>query len=126
MQYEPFSKLYNCYLCSTEERKQNGCIRPRKQVVKEIRCLCEGLNKRCQICKGKGIFEVKRCPASILNEPSINLLLPFFFFYRETKRFPDDRAILEQPVKLLEAFNLMGAVGTKRETELMKVLKDKK
>jgi len=127
LQYEPHSKIYNCWMCDSDQKKEYGCTRNKRKPTVRINCTCGGLNEKCEICKGKGVFQVKRCPASTIKKPDINALLPFFFFWRETKRYPDDGAMIKQPRKLVEAFELMSYVSNKREKEITdKELKNRK
>ena len=43
--------------------------------------------------------------------------MPYFYFWRETKRFPDDKARLQQPVLLIGAINIMHGVCNEIEKQ---------
>ena len=43
----------------------------------------------------------------IASDIKIRMLVSYFFFYRQSYRFPDGKSIIEQPVSLVSAFNFM-------------------
>ena len=62
---------------------------------------------------------MNECPARILREKEVAILLPLFFFWHQTFRYPDDRSILKQPTKLRSAFDLMHRISRDRELAIM-------
>jgi hypothetical protein len=114
LQYKPWTQIYSCNACTAEDKKDNGCRRNRRLAIVKAKCVCEGQFQKCEICKGKGSFPIKRCPRKLITK-NIAGLLPFFHWYRNTDQFPDNGSMLAQPDKLLKAFDLMSTIATRRE-----------
>jgi hypothetical protein len=113
LQYEPHKILYNCS-CDKELKKKRGCKRNKRETVTEIACYCDGMNGECEICRGSGKFGIKRCPVKLIDN-KINFLLPFFYHWRNTNEYPDKQGLSLQPTKMIDAFNIMWAIVSKRE-----------
>jgi hypothetical protein len=48
-------------------------------------------------------------------------MLPYFFAWRDTKQFPDGRALYFQPVILIEAMNILNNIYGKIEIDRMQM-----
>jgi len=121
IQYDPFKQLFNCGNCSDEDKKYKGCDYDLDFAVMSPGCYCDGDNN-CDICEGKGFFELRRCPARVNRKEIVRKLLPFFYHWKATSyvEYPDGGCRLDQPAGLLEAFSLLCNVSTNREIEEIK------
>lgn len=103
----PLALVMKCSHCTGREKAIRGCREPKKRktvwVIDE--CLkCGGKNKRCTQCKGSGKIGVLRCPHAIADFS----LLPYFLEYRANLgTWPDGSGRYYQPVKLVEAFDVL-------------------
>ena len=113
MCYEPWSKIF---VCKCFEKKERGCVKPKRGAVIKIQCICNG-NKGCDLCKGKGEIVYNRCPAAISADPETRSFMPFFYRYKEYGEYPDARGRLFQPVKLTLALDLMMVFAVRKETQ---------
>jgi hypothetical protein len=69
---------------------------------------CKGdIDPECVLCKGSGHVTHQGCPRSAARD--IQSLLPYFFIWRAHKCtvWPDGRAMVYQPIKLNQAFQLL-------------------
>ena len=94
-----------------------GCVRPfkRKPIWKIDECVfCEGQNKKCHYCHGKGVIFVQRCPRAVAKSCA---LLPYFLEYKRSNyiAWPDGRGRLYQPVKLVIAYDILNYYFCKLE-----------
>lgn len=66
-----------CRLAGKEwARKEWGCDAPAPESVFETGCsLCSGADLKCPRCKGTGVAEWRRCPASMLSEAPRDVVL---------------------------------------------------
>jgi hypothetical protein len=121
MQYEPFSTLYFCDTCKENGWKKNrGCkINKKNGFSISLPCFCGGY-KKCEICKGKQQFIIKRCPYSYASEFKSYDIIKYYFHYRKTNQYPDGQPMILQPLFLLNAFNIMSFISNKKEFELSK------
>ncbi len=123
MVYDPWRKIFNCGEC--DEKKQRGCMRPKRKPILEIACICGGY-KRCEICRGTGEIKIKRCPGSFSRSSDIVSLMPYFFRYKTNWEYPDGRGRLMQPIKLTDALDLMSAVANRKEQEQLEKIHGRK
>lgn len=114
LSYDPWSKIFKCSDCSTEKHAR-GCTSNRREVV-QIPCICNG-QRGCDICHGRGTISYKRCPSSYPRERWIYELLPYYYRYRATNEYPDRRGRLYQSVLMVEAFELMSLISSKKEMD---------
>jgi len=110
-------QVYNCKNCDKKLKRLRGCIRPyKRKVIWTIdECIfCEGKNKHCPYCKGKGKIPVHQCPQMVARNP---YLLPYFNAYRNSNylAWPDGRGRLYQPKKLIQAFDVLNYYYNKLE-----------
>lgn len=123
------SSLFDCYKCSTIERKARGCKRNRRSVIVfDCDCICEGKEK-CSICGGikKGnTIRVRRCPRAILKE-HVSRVVPYFyrFLYTQYTQYPDGRGMCFQPNKLIAALDILLVIYG-REEKLKRAMADGK
>ena len=97
-----------------------GCVRPfKKKVIWTIdECIfCEGQNKKCRYCKGKGVIFVQRCPRAVAKNCS---LLPYFLEYKRSNclAWPDGTGRLYQPIKLVIAYDILNYYFCKFEEKV--------
>ena len=111
---------YTCSICTTQEKKEQGCKRRRRDAILVINCICEGKQK-CAICKGSNKIELHRCPRVILAGHEIARVAPYFFNWinSEYREYPDGRGRYFQPSKMVEAFEILLSVRN-REHEIMR------
>jgi len=109
--------MYSCSYCSPAEKPQKGCKRPKRRAIHPFGCTCDSDN-RCDICKGKGRFLLKRCPEAYTRDAGIRPIMPYFFAWRNNSVFPDAGARIDQPTLLLEAFGILQGACCKREREI--------
>ncbi len=136
MELDPLAgEIFNCQSCSSAEKETRGCLSPTEKFSWEIDpCVsCGGKGffiapnrideVECEVCKGSGVISVNRCPRAIITESKY--LIPFFIDYyggleHGLTIYPDGKGRFYQPIKLLQAFNLMTSEYTaikKRESE---------
>lgn len=74
-----------------------------------MECICNGENKKCELCKGHGQFKVYRCPRSFAFDPEVVRIFPYFntWLVSNFTVFPDGRGRYYQPEILLELFDLI-------------------
>ncbi len=123
--YEPHSKIFDCSFCAASDKKEYGCKRNRRIAIHKFNCSCGG-QKGCDICKGHGFFKLKRCPVKYSEDSQTRTILPYFFAWKNGNEFPDGRARLDQPVTLLQAFNILNAICNKLDSEAMERARNKK
>lgn len=103
------SQVYNCKACDNKLKKQRGCIRPfKKKIIWVIDdCfICNGLDKKCYLCKGTNKIPMHRCPRKII--PNRRVLKYFNYFQAtEYKEYPDKRGLYYQPLRLVYVFNTL-------------------
>lgn len=89
-------------------KKNRGCKRKRKKYVAIFTCTCRN-KKTCDICDGKGTFKFYMCPMSVMFEPNIFRTLSYFFHWvgTECKEYPNGQGLYYQPLKLIDAFDLL-------------------
>ena len=109
---------YTCPICTTQEKKEQGCKRRRRDAILVINCICEGKYK-CAICKGDNKIELHRCPRAILAEKQVSRVVPYFLNWinSEYREYPDGRGRYFQPIVMITAFNLLSLVRD-REQEI--------
>lgn len=115
-------KIFNCKTCSPNLKKWRGCIRPfkKKQVWRIDECVfCDGKNKKCKHCKGRGWIPVGQCPRSVATGFQ---LMPYYIAYRNSHglAWPDGRGRFYQPVKLVSAFDILDFYFNKFEAKRIK------
>ena len=103
-----------------------GCVRPfkRKQIWTIDECIfCEGQNKKCRYCHGKGVIFVQRCPRAVAKSCA---LLPYFLEYKRSNyiAWPDGKGMYYQPIKLVQAFGILNYYFKKFED--IKIEEEKK
>lgn len=113
MGYDPWVKVFSCKGC--REKHSRGCTKNRRAVVL-VPCICNG-QRGCDVCHGSGTITYKRCPSAYTKESWIYELLPYYYRYKVTNEYPDKQGRIYQPVKLLEALELMGHVATRKEID---------
>lgn len=131
MQYEPWSKIFSCQGCDKLLRKIRACKKSRKrgnieELPTGLKCICSN-NPKCNICGGSGSIAVLQCPAkSQLTQEAIQTL-PYFFHWKNTDflHYPDGAGRLFQPVKMLEAFDVIAGVVARKEKEQLKKIRGK-
>jgi hypothetical protein len=123
-----FSNYYQCSLCKERISRARRCndkyisncketgIVPDKKMLQKyvkackrqtavsIQCICGG-NKKCKICHGDNFFK-SACPRSIVIQPFIKRIIPYFFDYVKSgcNRFPCGSRY-NAPKILIEAFD---------------------
>lgn len=117
------SKKYVCRNCTSELKKNNGCKRKKRRAVETFKCICNSENKKCEICKGKGTFSLFVCPQTVLQDYSIQRTFSYFYYWlsSDCRDYPDGLGRYLQPIKMLEAFELLFHLYTEhknREIEL--------
>lgn len=113
MQYSPQRELYDCRCCNDIDKVARGCNSVPKQCIL-MDCYCGG-NPVCIICKGRGKFNAYKCPKSIANEFIDNCLFKYFYHYRKTNQYPDGGCMLDQPIILIEIFDIMSSIVYNKE-----------
>ena len=114
--FQPISGEFCCDTCEPADKKKRGCTKDRKRgYVRLIGCTCNK-RKSCELCKGIGSFEIRRCPRGV----DTFGLLPFFYMWKDSGYtiFPDGTGMLYQPTKMIEAFLLMRSVLIPLEAEV--------
>lgn len=106
-------ELYDCRYCNDTDKEFRGCDSKSKQPIR-IDCYCGG-NLECDVCKGKGRFHVYKCPKSISVEFKDGYLFRYFYHYRKTDCYPDGGCMLDQPMILIDVFNIMDAIIYNKE-----------
>ena len=109
--------MHSCDTCNKELQKARGCAkkykRPAKRPVWNMKCpFCRGFDKDCFYCKGSNCINVYRCPRSI----SDSKLLPYYFDWKRTNQWPDGRAYMYQPIKLITFFDILDWFFEKHES----------
>lgn len=115
------SMIYTCEFCRGKMRSQRGCLSPfkRKAVWTIDECLfCYGEkpDKKCFFCKGRGKIAVRQCPRVVGRGL---YLLPYFIAYKNSNglAWPDGTGRLQQPLKLVAAFDVLSYYFDKLEAE---------
>jgi hypothetical protein len=111
-------RLFDCETCGDDQKEKRGCGVDVDHVTQNIGCVCGG-SKNCKLCEGSGQIELSRCPASFGS--SALSMLPYFFAWRDTKTYPDGQALYFQPVKLIEAINILNSIYGKIEIDRMQM-----
>ena len=77
---------------------------------------CNSKDKRCFICKGKGNIAVQRCPRAHATEYG---LFPYYKAYHNSNDlvWPDGRGRYYQPLKLINAFDILNYYWPKYESK---------
>jgi len=78
-----------------------------KKVGKWAACKSES----CQECNGSNQTKVWACPRRLADTGA--RLLPYFFEYYNNQKWPDGRGTFYQPLKLVQAFDLMAQIKSK-------------
>lgn len=112
-------KVFRCEVCDSKQKISRGCVKPfKKKTVWTIdECIfCNGEEKKCKYCKGKGKIFVSRCPRAYHENEA---LLPYFYAYRTSNnlQWPDGRGRLYQPIKLVMAFDIWSFYFNKFDNE---------
>ncbi len=120
-------QIYDCKKCDKRRKKLLGCVRPfkKKNVWKIDECIfCEGQNKKCRYCKGRGDIFVRRCPRAVAKNDH---LLPYFLEYKRSNyiAWPDGKGRYYQPVKLIQAFDIFSYYFNKFESKQLEEIKGK-
>jgi hypothetical protein len=89
-------------------------VSPVKDVLWKIdHCyFCGGKNAECKHCGGSNKIPMHQCPraeALVGGRGNPSMLLPFFYEYFDRGVWPDGRGRLFQPVKLVEAFEILNS-----------------
>jgi hypothetical protein len=74
------------------------------------------------LCKGTNLISINVCPNKLATS-DIRYLVPFFLYYRDSKKFPDDVSYIDQPELLIETFRLMDLIMSRKELELQQQVK---
>lgn len=101
-------KIYDCKHCDYALKKKRGCIKARKRAVATFDCLCKGEDDDCEICKGSGTFGWCSCPNTVLSDVNIRRTVSYFYHFQAYSVYPNGKGLYYQPVKMLEAFNILG------------------
>jgi hypothetical protein len=119
--------LFTCGMCGSGDKDMRGCRHAKSMPILNIPCICKGSDSKCDICGGQGTFPVYRCPHRELEQSGITFVLPLFYHWKNTgyMQYPDNRAILEQPILLREAFSVMLNVAQERENEELEAARKK-
>jgi hypothetical protein len=105
-----FTKRFNCKICDKEDKKVLGCVRAVRSSPAKFRCFfCDGENKKCIYCKGTNEITLNRCPRAIADRESL-IFIPHFFRYLNNYQYPDGKAAIKQPKKLLLLFDIWGSI----------------
>ena len=126
MHFEPWSDLYDCKNCTKEDKKIRGCKRVKSNWKIEVDCKCKK-NKSCDVCKGTGKFTFDKCPNKVYGSTDVNFLVPFFIVWRKNNFsvFPDGKSQLDQPEKLVSAFQVLQWIFSELEFKMQeKAYKD--
>ena len=115
------STIWNCDLCDDECKIERGCEKELDHYLSwvSIPCECNGMKSKCELCTN-GKIRVKQCPAKLAMSPTVVYLLPYFFYWKATNQYPDAGAIIEQPVNLRYAFDLMLRIWNRIEHDKAK------
>jgi hypothetical protein len=105
--------IYTCSHCSTQDKRERGCKKKRRQTVAHITCVCEGKTE-CKLCLGSNRINVHRCPRAILLQREVSRVAPYFTLWQQSgmHEYPDGRGRYFQPLKMLEAFHILLLVKT--------------
>jgi len=100
-------KIYTCEIYQQFKCCPTNCVRP--DITWTVDCYeCRGnINPECELCEGSGRVTHSGCPRLAAREYSY--LLPYFQVWKisECRVWPDGRAMLYQPLKLIRAFDLL-------------------
>lgn len=89
----------------------------------QVDCICE--SEACDICKnkkgGQSKLSLYQCPNSMIDD-EFSRLIPYFYVWlnSEFTVYPDGRGRYYQPVKLLQAFELLLKVKQTNEKKKVK------
>lgn len=126
-----FAKIHNCRSCEDQEKIERGCTRPVDQkqrpngVWKITNCFaCHGENSDCAICRGNNEIPVFQCPRALATRQFTTLLPYFFEYYAGLSNsgiinWPDGKPRLKQPIKLIQAFDMMASIQSERDKKEM-------
>jgi hypothetical protein len=114
---------FTCGTCAqgdSEKKKVSlGCVSPADEPGwKTSFCpFCEGKNRECVFCEGTNRVPFYECPRRLAKDFCTGWLLSHFYRHRasEYNVWPDGGCILNQPVKLIDAFNLFLSLFSKYE-----------
>lgn len=102
--------MFQCERCDAKVKRFRGCIRPIKgrKVWQADGCfVCKGCDKECVFCKGENRIVMNQCIKAMKIDVT---LMPYFFAFMNSNciAYPDGRGRLYQPVKLTQAFDIIG------------------
>lgn len=119
MQYQPHKVAFDCGDCDKDDKKARGCKKNKRNVVIELKCTCESGCKTCNYTKK---IQYKRCPRALSLDQWMLIFMPYFWHWKATQyhRYPDGRARIYQPSKMLEALDVCSIIAADREQEALK------
>lgn len=103
-----YSKIYDCGNCDYKQKRKRGCKKSKRKSVAMFDCFCHG-NKLCKICKGRGTFKWYRCPRTVLFDNNIERTISYFYNWigSDCRDYPNGKGLYYQPLKLVDAFDLL-------------------
>lgn len=108
------AQIITCRECNEDEtkREQFGCYHETPEPIwsTDYCPICNGKDDLCDYCQGSNEIPVHRCPHALASD--VSALLPYFMDWYKSDRvaWPNGRGRLHQPVKLAQAFDILGNI----------------